>query len=120
MTFDEWLMAVWPEIALCEKRYGWRTALEIYTRQAWHDRGKLVAADLADYIATAFRSLACEIPDDDNASELTGWWDNCANGTTDSLGEWLVDYGTWERHPTRGHGGRQFYRPKKGDDDGSR
>jgi hypothetical protein len=56
----------------------------------------------------AFRQIACYCDSEDDPRN--GWWDTMALSTARELGDWLVKFGRWERHPS-GYGRRWFYRP---------
>jgi hypothetical protein len=62
----------------------------------------------AELIDEAFRQIACRV----ETGDMAGWWDSMALSTACDLGDWLADYGTWERH-SDGVGRRWFYREKQ-------
>ena len=47
------------------------------------------------------------------ASEKDGWYCSDARTTAMHYGNELVELGLWEKDATRGHGRRQWYRPKE-------
>jgi hypothetical protein len=64
--------------------------------------------ELGAQLETAMASEAYCHRDGDYA----GWWDTQALRSVMEIGDKLVELGLWERHPTAGHGRRQFYRPR--------
>jgi hypothetical protein len=58
--------------------------------------------ELAEFVQVSFRQIAHQQAD--------GWWDTMALSTAVSLGDKLVELGTWKRQP-KGGGRRWFYRP---------
>jgi hypothetical protein len=71
---------------------------------------EVLEAKIEAFTETSIQISTPNTRDDD----LSGWYDSAASSGCVKLGEWLVEHAGWERHPTKGYGRRQFYRPPQG------